>query len=90
MPRDGLERMPLEAEEEILKRLPRTWIRLCTNDSLYSDGVCYAKALEEVRVEVRVDVVRGWPHTFWLKAPGLERASEAEEEMVRGLVWLLG
>ncbi|KAK3355338.1 hypothetical protein B0H65DRAFT_554797 [Neurospora tetraspora] len=67
-------RMPLEAEEEILKRLPRTWIRLCTNDSLYSDG-----ALEEVRVEVRVDV-----------APGLERASEAEEEMVRGLVWLLG
>ncbi|KAJ4409954.1 hypothetical protein N0V85_004039 [Neurospora sp. IMI 360204] len=90
VPRDGLERMPLETEEEILKRLPRTWIQLCTNDSLYSDGVCYAKALEEVGVEVRVDVVRGWPHTFWLKAPGFGRALEAEEDMVRGFVWLLG
>ncbi|KAK1779959.1 Alpha/Beta hydrolase protein [Copromyces sp. CBS 386.78] len=90
VPRDGLERMPLEADETILKTLPRTWIQLCTNDSLYSDGLCYAKALEEVGVEVKVDVVRGWPHTFWLKAPGLERALGAEEEMVRGLGWLLG
>ncbi|KAK3395541.1 Alpha/Beta hydrolase protein [Sordaria brevicollis] len=89
VPRDGLERMPLEADEETLKRLPRTWIQLCTNDSLYSDGLCYAKALEEVGVEVKVDVVKGWPHTFWLKAPELERALEAEEEMVKGLVWLL-
>lgn len=90
VPRDGLEKMPLEADEETLKRLPRTWIQLCTNDSLYSDGLCYASALEEAGVEVKVDVVRGWPHTFWLKAPGLERALEAEEEMVRGLGWLLG
>ncbi|KAK3954856.1 Alpha/Beta hydrolase protein [Pseudoneurospora amorphoporcata] len=90
VPRDGLERMPLEADETILKTLPRTWIQLCTNDNLYSDGLCYAKALEEVGVEVKVDVVRGWPHTFWLKAPGLERALEAEEEMVRWLGGLLG
>lgn len=46
--------------------------------------------LEEAGVEVKVDVVRGWPHTFWLKAPELERALEVEEEMVRGLGWLLG
>ncbi|CCC07755.1 hypothetical protein SMACR_01322 [Sordaria macrospora] len=90
VPWDGLERMPLEADEETLKELPRTWIQLCTNDSLYSDGLCYAKMLEEAGVEVKVDVVRGWPHTFWLKAPELERALEVEEEMVRGLGWLLG
>lgn len=90
VPRDGLERMPLEADEETLKELPRTWIQLCTNDSPYSDGLCYAKMLEEAGVEVKVDVVRGWPHTFWLKAPELERALEVEEEMVRGLGWLLG
>jgi len=68
--------------------MPRTWIQVCSNDSLYSDGVCYAKPLEEVGVEVRVDVVWGWPHTFWLKAPGLERALEAEREMLRALKWL--
>lgn len=90
VPRDGLARMPLEAGEEELRGLPRTWMQVCTNDALYSDGVCYAMALEEVGVEVRVDVRVGWPHTFWLRAPGLGEAREAEGEMVRGLEWLIG
>jgi len=89
VPRDGLARMPLEADEEVLKGLPRTWIQVCTNDTLYSDGVCYAIALEEAGVEVKVRVVEGWPHTFWLLVPELERALEAELEMVDGLKWLL-
>jgi acetyl esterase/lipase len=88
VPRDGLDYMPLEAPEEELRGMPRTWIQVCSNDGLYSDGVCYAKALEEVGVEVRVDVVWGWPHTFWLKAPQLARALEAEREMLKALVWL--
>jgi acetyl esterase/lipase len=89
VPRDGLGYMPLEASPEELKGMPRkTWVQVCTNDGLYSDGVCYARALGEVGVEVRVDVVWGWPHTFWLKAPGLERSLEAEGEMSRGLRWL--
>lgn len=90
VPRDGLARMPLEAEEEELRGMPRTWMQVCTNDALYSDGVCYAMALEEAGVEGRVDVRVGWPHTFWLRAPGLEEAREAEGEMVRGLEWLIG
>ncbi|KAK0749297.1 Alpha/Beta hydrolase protein, partial [Schizothecium vesticola] len=53
MPRDGLARMPLEAGGEVLRGLPRTWMQMCTNDALYSDGVCYAIALEEAGVEVR-------------------------------------
>ncbi|KAK1730029.1 Alpha/Beta hydrolase protein [Colletotrichum acutatum] len=89
VPRDGLERMPLEAGTETLAALPRTWVQVCSNDTLYSDGVCYAMALAGAGVEVRVEVVRGWPHTFWLKAPWLARAVEAEEEMVRGLRWVL-
>jgi acetyl esterase/lipase len=90
-PRDGLDRMPLECPPEELRalRLPRTWIQVCTNDVLYSDGVCYAKALQDAGVEVKVDVVAGWPHTFWLKAPHLDRALEAEEELLRGLAWVL-
>ncbi|KXH26851.1 hypothetical protein CSAL01_05298 [Colletotrichum salicis] len=90
VPRDGLERMPLEAGAETLAALPRTWVQVCSNDTLYSDGVCYAMALAEAGVEVEVELVRGWPHTFWLKAPWLARAVEAEEEMVRGLRWVLG
>jgi acetyl esterase/lipase len=80
-------KLPLEEEE--LRGLPRHWVQVCTNDAYYSDGVCYAEALREQGVEVRIDVVWGWPHTFWLKAPGLERAVEAEREMVEGLRWLL-
>ena len=88
-PRDGLDCMPLEAPEEELKRMPaRAWVQVCSNDGLYSDGVCYARALEGVGVEVKLDVVRGWPHTFWLKAPGLDRALEAEQEMLKALRWL--
>ncbi|KAB5559896.1 Alpha/Beta hydrolase protein [Coniochaeta sp. 2T2.1] len=90
-PRDGLSYMPLEADEAELRGMPkRAWVQVCSNDGLYSDGVCHARALEEAGVEVKVDVVRGWPHTFWLKAPGLERALEADGEMLRGLRWLAG
>ncbi|GKT66473.1 ATP synthase D chain [Colletotrichum tofieldiae] len=89
VPRDGLERMPLEAGTDELRGMPRTWVQVCSNDTLYSDGVCYAMALMEAGVEVRVEVVRGWPHTFWLKAPGLGRAVEAEREIVEGLRWVL-
>lgn len=88
--RDGLERMPLEAPAGLLAALPRTWVQVCTNDVLYSDGVCYARALGDAGVEVRVDVVRGWPHTFWLKAPHLPRALEAERAMLEGLAWVAG
>jgi acetyl esterase/lipase len=88
VPRDGLERMPLEAEVEALAKLPKTWIQVCTNDALYSDGICYAKALEDAGVEVKVDVIKGWPHTFWLIAPHLERAWEADEAMLEGLAWV--
>lgn len=48
----------LRPNNEILKRLLRTWIQLCSNNSLYSDGLCYVRALEEVEVGVMVDVVR--------------------------------
>jgi acetyl esterase/lipase len=89
LPRDGLTKMPLEASERELKHHPRTWIQLCTNDVLYSDGACYAMALEQAGVDVKVDVVKGWPHTFWLKAPELPRALEADMAMLDGLEWIL-
>lgn len=87
-PREGLEKMPLEAKVDELRGLPRTWVQLCTNDALYSDGACYVEALRDAGVEVKIDVVWGWPHTFWLKAPMLDRALHAERAMIEGLCWL--
>ncbi|KAH6679426.1 Alpha/Beta hydrolase protein [Halenospora varia] len=81
------EKLPLEVEE--LGGMPRHWIQVCTNDIYYSDGVCYAEGLREKGVQVEMDVVVGWPHTFWLKAPLLGRAVRAEEDMLVGLRWLL-
>jgi len=81
------EPMPLEVED--LAGLPRHWIQVSTNDLYYSDGACYAEALRNQGVDVKLDVVVGWPHTFWLKAPYLERAVQAERDMIEGLRWLL-
>jgi acetyl esterase/lipase len=81
------EKLPLEVED--LSGMPRHWIQVCTNDVYYSDGVCYAEALRLQGVEVNLDIVVGWPHTFWLKAPFLQRAVEAERDMIEGLKWLL-
>ncbi|KAF4630938.1 hypothetical protein G7Y89_g7197 [Cudoniella acicularis] len=83
------EMLPLEREVEELKGMPRHWVQVCTNDIYYSDGACYAEDLEEAGVELRVDVVRGWPHTFWLKAPLLKKAVKVDEDMIEGLRWLL-
>jgi hypothetical protein len=45
-------------------------------------------ALVDAGVKLRLDVQKGWPHTFWLKAPELPNALEAEKSMLDGLHWL--
>jgi acetyl esterase/lipase len=82
-------RGPLPLEDEYFNMMPRHWIQVSTNDIYYSDGILYAQALKQAGVEVEVDIVHGFPHTFWLKAPELERAVEAENDMIEGLRWLL-
>lgn len=69
--------------------LPPTFVQVTTNDIYYSDGVCYSKALRDAGVPLKIDVVQGWPHTFWLKAPHLDRALRADLDMIDGLNWLL-
>jgi acetyl esterase/lipase len=80
-------KMPLE--EGSLGKLPRHWIQACTNDIYYSDAVLYAEHLREAGIDVKLDLLKGWPHTFWLKAPELERAVQAEKDCIEGLRWLL-
>ncbi|KAK0387847.1 hypothetical protein NLU13_4092 [Sarocladium strictum] len=88
IPRDGLNRLPLENPDFYFENHPRTWIQISTNDTLYSDGLCYTMALQEFGAEVRLDVIHGWPHTFWLVAPELPRSLKAEDDMLKGLKWL--
>lgn len=80
-------KLPLEDDD--FSKMPRHWIQVSKNDILYSDWILYAEALNQARVEVKVDDVEGFPHTFWLKAPELERAVKAEKDMIEGLRWLL-
>ncbi|KAH8169904.1 alpha/beta hydrolase fold domain-containing protein [Sarocladium implicatum] len=89
VPNDGLEKLPLDAEPGQFAAQPKTWIQVSTNDTLYCDGLCYAMALQEEGVEFRLDVIHGWPHTFWLVAPELDRSLQAEDDMVEGLRWLI-
>ncbi|KAF4441356.1 hypothetical protein F53441_12066 [Fusarium austroafricanum] len=89
VPRDGLDKLPLEATEAELEGHPPTWLQLTSNDPLYSDGLCYAMLLREAGIDVRVQVEMGWPHTFWLKAPHLDNALICEKNMLEGLKWLL-
>ena len=80
-------KLPLEDDD--FSKMPRHWIQVSTNDILYSDGILFAEALKHGGVEVKIDIVQGYPHTFWLKAPDLERAVKAERDMIEGLRWLL-
>ena len=89
IPRDGLPKLPIEAGKDELQGLPRNWIQVASNDVHYSDGLCYAIALKDAGVEVQLDIVQGWPHTFWLNAPDLPRAMEADQAMLEGLKWVL-
>lgn len=79
--------LPLDAVD--FHGLPRTFFQECSNDIYYSDGMCYAKALQDAGVDVKIDLILGWPHTFWLKAPQLDRALKAELDMIKGMKWLL-
>ncbi|OBT79919.1 hypothetical protein VF21_01544 [Pseudogymnoascus sp. 05NY08] len=72
--------MPLNAES--FAGMPPTFLQLCTNDIFYSDGACFAEALGEAGNEIVTDVMVGWPHTFWLKAPELEEAGEADGRVI--------
>ena len=88
VPRDGLGRMPVEALTQELEGLPPHYIQLTTNDTLYSDGLCYAKALMDAAVRVKVQVETGWPHTFWLIAPEMPQSLAADWRFLRGLEWV--
>ncbi|EGX48748.1 hypothetical protein AOL_s00079g387 [Orbilia oligospora ATCC 24927] len=61
---------------------PRTYIEVSDDDVLLDDGLCYAKALEEAGVEVKVKIRKG-DHTWWLKKYDTDEGAIVEEDFVR-------
>nr|XP_044986181.1 neutral cholesterol ester hydrolase 1 isoform X2 [Jaculus jaculus] len=65
---------PLIADEEVLQRLPKTYILTCEHDVLRDEGIMYAKRLESAGVEVTLDhfadgfhgcmIFTSWPTNF--------------------------
>ncbi|KAF3923646.1 hypothetical protein ABW21_db0206915 [Orbilia brochopaga] len=68
---------------------PRTYIEVSEDDVLRDDGVCYAKALEEAGVEVKVKTRKG-DHTWWLKKYDTDEGATVEEDFAREVGLLLG
>jgi acetyl esterase/lipase len=81
--------MPGEAKSSTLEELPRTWIQVCTNDPLFGDGVDYARLLKSADVEVKLDVWEGFPHAFFHQYKEFKLSQVAEQEVLRGLDWIL-
>jgi acetyl esterase/lipase len=80
--------MPLNSDS--FAGMPPMFLQLCTNDIYYSDGACYADALTGAGNDLVTDVLEGWPHTFWLKAPELEEAGQADGRVIAWLKQRIG
>lgn len=53
---------PIFATQDLLQRLPRTWIAIAEQDMLSTEGLAYAEMLKMAGVETTVTVYDGMPH----------------------------
>ncbi|EPS35411.1 hypothetical protein H072_11225 [Dactylellina haptotyla CBS 200.50] len=67
---------------------PRTYIEVSEDDVLRDDGRCYAKALEDAGVEVKLKIRKG-DHTWWLKKYDTAEGDAVEQDFVREVGLLL-
>lgn len=81
---------PLNAEAEILPRLPPALIITAENDPLRDDGEAYAGLLERAGVPVNLTRYQGMIHGFFTLAGVLDDAHKAYEEVSNELRALIG
>ncbi|KAJ7644030.1 alpha/beta hydrolase fold-domain-containing protein [Roridomyces roridus] len=53
---------PAFAPEELLAKVPKTWIAVCEADILREEGIVYGKKLAALGVETEIEVYKGAPH----------------------------
>ncbi|KAL1899789.1 carboxylic ester hydrolase activity protein [Sporothrix stenoceras] len=80
---------PLLASDDLLKRLPPTYIDACSEDPLYDGGVAFAERLDKVGVPVKLFVLEGMPHGSYYLFPELTSSKAANKAVIEGTDWAL-
>jgi acetyl esterase len=80
---------PLLASSDLLRKLPPTYIDVCSADPLAAGGIAYAKKLEDHGVPVKLFVIDGMPHGSYILFPGLESSDVAHTACMVGTQWAL-
>jgi acetyl esterase len=80
---------PLLAEPELIKKLPPTYIDVCSADPLAILGIAYGKLLEDCGVPVKLFVLEGMPHGSYVLFPDLPSSRTAWDSCVEGTKWAL-
>ncbi|KAJ7175741.1 alpha/beta hydrolase fold-domain-containing protein [Mycena filopes] len=80
---------PYFAPDELLAKVPKTWIAVCEADILRDEGIEFGKKLNSVGVEAEVEVYKGAPHPIMamdgvLKI-GAKLVSDAAAALAKGL-----
>lgn len=53
---------PIFAPDELVKKVPKTWIAVAELDILRDEGIAYAEKLRKEGVHVDVELYKGGPH----------------------------
>ncbi|KEF54945.1 uncharacterized protein A1O9_09388 [Exophiala aquamarina CBS 119918] len=82
----SLDCSPLLASE--FDQFPPTYISVCGCDPLRDEGLEYAKKLEASGVQVKLDVIPGYPHGYF-QWPQLSGAEEAKRMFLDAIKWAI-
>jgi acetyl esterase/lipase len=80
---------PLLASPDVLRKLPPTYIDVCSADPLASGGIAYAKKLEDIGVPVKLFILEGMPHGSYICFPAMESSKAAHMQCMEGTKWAL-
>lgn len=74
--------------DTVLEQFPPVAFHLCGADPVRDGGLLLEDKLSQLGVQTRLEVYKGWPHTFW-NQPQLKMAGKYRERLVSDAKWLL-
>ena len=80
---------PLLANDNLLQKLPPTYVDVCSADPLAAGGIAYAKKLEESGIPVKLFILDGMPHGSYILFPDLPSSEAAHAACMKGTEWAL-
>jgi acetyl esterase/lipase len=80
---------PMEHGDEVLKRLPRTYLQVEGRDPLRDHGLIYESVLRSLGVATKIHVYPGLVHGSASFFAQLESSKAINEDVGRGVAWLL-